>query len=76
MLKTSRTGRLAIMSNSTISYIWPWEDPTPAEIARWLEEEVGPAFDAVEADPIRAISVDDAFDRLRALHAACVAAGR
>ncbi|WP_296708897.1 hypothetical protein [Tistrella sp.] len=49
---------------------------TPAEIERWLEDEIGPAFDAMQADPTRAISVDDAFDRLRALHAACVAAGR
>ncbi|WP_372014443.1 hypothetical protein [Tistrella mobilis] len=64
------------MSNTTISFIWPWEDLTPAEIERWLEDEVGPAFDAVQADPTRAISVDDAFDQLRALHAACVAAGR
>ncbi|MAM77090.1 type II toxin-antitoxin system ParD family antitoxin [uncultured Tistrella sp.] len=47
-----------------------------AEIERWLREDVAPVYDAVEADPGRVIPVDDAFDRLRALHANCVKAGK
>jgi len=38
-------------------------------IDRWLREEVAPVYDAMIADPARAISVDDAFGDVRARHA-------
>ena len=36
---------------------------------RWLKEEVVRAFDAMKADPTRAIPIKDVFAEIRALHA-------
>ena len=34
----------------------------------WLLQEVGPAYDALKADPARALSIDQVRSRLAALH--------
>jgi antitoxin ParD1/3/4 len=34
----------------------------------WLREQVAPAYDALKADPSRAVSVDDVRSRLSAEH--------
>lgn len=39
-------------------------------VERWLREEVAPTYDAMKANPKRGVSVDDAFDALRARDAA------
>lgn len=39
-------------------------------VESWLVEQVGPAYDALEADPSRAISVDRVRARLAAEHKA------
>jgi antitoxin ParD1/3/4 len=36
----------------------------------WLREQVVPAFDAIKADPSRAVSIDDVRARLAAEHKA------
>jgi putative addiction module CopG family antidote len=36
----------------------------------WLREQVAPAFDAIKADPSRAVSIDDVRVRLAAEHKA------
>ena len=41
-----------------------------AAIDRWLREEVAPVYDAMQADPDRAIPASDVFDGLRQHHAA------
>lgn len=38
-------------------------------IERWLQNQVAARFDAMKADPARAISIDDAFAGVRAHHA-------
>ena len=37
-------------------------------VENWLHQEVGPAYDALKADPTRAISIDLVRARLDALH--------
>ncbi len=39
-------------------------------IEGWLRDEVGPAYDAMKADPAKGIAVDSVFAQLRAHHAA------
>ena len=34
----------------------------------WLHEQVGPAYDALKADPSRAVSIDDVRAQLAAEH--------
>lgn len=34
-------------------------------VQRWLEREVGPAYDAIMADPSRGIPIDKAFAEIR-----------
>ena len=41
----------------------------PDAVERWLREEVAPAYDAMQADSSRAISVDQVFQNLRDHHA-------
>ena len=36
-----------------------------AAVSRWLHDEVGPAYDAMKADPSRAIPLSQAFTALR-----------
>ena len=43
-------------------------------VERWLREEVAPVFDAMQSDPGRAVSLDDAFADIRARHAARLSA--
>lgn len=43
-----------------------------AAVERWLREEVAPVYDAMRADPARALSADTVFDSIRAHHAAKV----
>ncbi len=38
-------------------------------VERWLREEVAPAYDAMQADPGRARSLDDVFADVRKHHA-------
>lgn len=40
-----------------------------AAVERWLEQEVAPAYDALQADPENVTSVDDVFAAIRAHHA-------
>jgi len=37
-------------------------------VANWLVQEVGPAYDALKADPSRAITIDQVRLRLDGLH--------
>jgi antitoxin ParD1/3/4 len=41
-----------------------------AAVERWLKDEVAPVYDAIKADPGRAIPIADAFAAVRAHHAA------
>lgn len=38
-------------------------------VEQWLQAQVAPAYDALKADPSRAVSVDQMRDRLAAEHA-------
>ena len=38
-------------------------------VESWLHQQVGPAFDALQADPSRAVSADDVRTRLATEHA-------
>lgn len=38
-------------------------------VDHWLREEVARVYDAMAADPARAVSIDDAFGDIRARHA-------
>lgn len=38
-------------------------------VEQWLQAQVAPAYDALKADPSRAVSVDQVRDRLAAEHA-------
>lgn len=40
-----------------------------AAVDRWLREEVAPVYDAMQADPDRAIPASDVFEGLRQHHA-------
>ena len=40
-----------------------------AAVERWLKEQVAPVYDAMRADPSRAIPAERVFDELRARHA-------
>ena len=46
-----------------------------AAVARWLRDEVATTYDAMQADPARAISARTVFDEIRAHHAAKLKAG-
>ena len=37
-------------------------------VERWLRDQVGPAFDAIQADPSRAVTIDQVRARLAAAH--------
>jgi antitoxin ParD1/3/4 len=43
-----------------------------AAIGRWLSSDVGPVYDAMKANPKRAISAKQAFAAVRAHHAAAL----
>lgn len=47
-----------------------------AAVERWLREDVAAAYDALQADPDRAIPVRDAFDEIRTRHAERLKANR
>ena len=47
-----------------------------APVERWLREEVAPVYDAMAADPGRALSAEAVGDALAAHHAARLKAGR
>ena len=40
-----------------------------AAVERWLREDVAPVYDAMQADPARAVSLDGVFADVRAHHA-------
>lgn len=40
-----------------------------AAVERWLREEVAPAYDAMQADPSRAQTMEEVFSAIRARHA-------
>ncbi len=40
-----------------------------AAVERWLHEGVGSTYDAMRADPARAVGIDDVFTDLRRRHA-------
>lgn len=42
-------------------------------VESWLHEQVGPAYDALKADPARAITIDDVRLSLAAEHKAALA---
>lgn len=44
-----------------------------AAVERWLREEVAPVYDAMQADPGRAQSMDEVFGAIRARHARSLA---
>jgi putative addiction module CopG family antidote len=44
-------------------------------VEQWLHENVGPAYDALKADPSRALSVDQVRARLAAEHEAATLKG-
>ena len=47
-----------------------------AAVEHWLREAVGPAYDAMKADPARGIPAEKVFENLRAHHAALQSAGK
>jgi antitoxin ParD1/3/4 len=47
-----------------------------AAVERWLREEVVPVYDAMKADPNRAVPADKVFDAIRAHHAARLKASK
>jgi antitoxin ParD1/3/4 len=47
-----------------------------AAVERWLHDEVAPVYDAIQADPGRALSADQVGAALQSHHAACLKAGR
>ncbi len=47
-----------------------------AAVERWLREEVAPAYDAMKADPSRAIPAKKVFAKIRAHHATRLKAAR
>jgi Arc/MetJ-type ribon-helix-helix transcriptional regulator len=42
-------------------------------VESWLHEQVGPAYDALKADPARAVTIDDVRASLGAEHKAALA---
>lgn len=44
-----------------------------AAVDRWLRDEVAPVYDAMQADPGRARSMEDVFGAIRARHARALA---
>lgn len=40
-----------------------------AAVERWLREDVAPVYDAMQANPERAIPAEDVFAAIRSLHA-------
>ena len=46
-----------------------------AAVERWLREEVAPSYDAMQADPQRALPAAAVFDDIRAHHAASLKRG-
>ena len=42
-------------------------------VESWLHEQVGPAYDALKADPARAVTIDDVRASLAAEHKAALA---
>jgi antitoxin ParD1/3/4 len=42
-------------------------------VENWLHEQVGPAYDALKADPARALTIDDVRASLAAEHKAALA---
>ncbi|WP_112309671.1 type II toxin-antitoxin system ParD family antitoxin [Pseudogemmobacter bohemicus] len=44
-----------------------------AAVERWLREEVAPVYDAMEADPGRALSATEVFGSIRERHAKALA---
>jgi antitoxin ParD1/3/4 len=42
-------------------------------VESWLHEQVGPAYDALKADPSRAVTIDDVRASLAAEHKAAIA---
>ena len=44
-----------------------------AAVERWLREDVAPVYDAMQADPGRARSMEDVFGEIRARHARTLA---
>jgi antitoxin ParD1/3/4 len=47
-----------------------------AAVERWLREEVAPVFDAMQADPGRALAADQVGEMLQTHHAARLKASR
>jgi antitoxin ParD1/3/4 len=47
-----------------------------AAVERWLETAVAPVFDAMKANPERAIPADNVFAKLRARHASKLKASK
>jgi antitoxin ParD1/3/4 len=47
-----------------------------AAVERWLRDQVAPAYDAMQADPGRAIPAETAFQAVRAHHARRLTAKR
>ncbi|MPT47896.1 MAG: type II toxin-antitoxin system ParD family antitoxin [Sphingobium sp.] len=40
-------------------------------VERWLRGKIAMSYDAMQADPSRAISIDDVFASVRAYHSKC-----
>jgi putative addiction module CopG family antidote len=72
------------MADVVKAKVWTGEYATESEVIRdglrallvrdrivesWLRQEVGPAYDALKADPSRAVSADQVRARLAAEHA-------
>jgi antitoxin ParD1/3/4 len=43
-------------------------DAVKAKVESWLRDQVAPAYDAIEADPTRAVSIDAVRARIAKLH--------
>lgn len=60
------------MPRSSFPPAEPRTDARPADprTERWLRDEVAPVYDAMQADPGRALAVKDVFGAIRAQYVA------
>lgn len=61
------SGRFASASEVVRAGLRALEERDQA-VERWLYDEVAPVYDAMQAQPSRAVSINDAFDAVREHH--------
>lgn len=72
----SRAGRVTRVSSVGELLAELNADDTPENLENWLHEKAGPAYDALKADPARAVSADRVRYTLAELLAEAETSGR